>query len=123
MSQELHCSVLLRESVDALVQDANGIYIDCTFGRGGHTREILQRLGPSGRLLAFDKDPEAIAYGRQVFAGDGRLQLIHSSFAELSAVVSELNLHGAINGVLMDLGVSSPQLDQPERGFSFMQDG
>lgn len=123
MSQELHCSVLLRESVDALLQDVNGIYIDCTFGRGGHTREILQRLGPAGRLLAFDKDPEAIAYGEQVFAGEGRLQLIHSSFADLAAVVAELNLQGAIHGVLMDLGVSSPQLDQAERGFSFMQDG
>ena len=103
MSQELHCSVLLRESVEALVQDAEGIYIDCTFGRGGHSRAILQRLAASGRLLAFDKDPEAIAYGRQQFADDPRLQLIHSSFADLSAVVAELNLHGAISGVLMDL--------------------
>lgn len=83
----------------------------------------MQRLGPDGRLIAFDKDPEAIAYGQQLMVGDSRLQLVHSSFADLSAVASELNVHGAVNGVLMDLGVSSPQLDQAERGFSFMQDG
>ncbi len=123
MSQELHCSVLLRESVDALVQDPAGIYIDCTFGRGGHTSEILQRLGPKGRVVGFDKDPEAIAYGRQQFAGEPRLQLVHSSFADLAQAVANLNLPGDISGVLMDLGVSSPQIDQAERGFSFMQDG
>lgn len=123
MSQDLHRSVLLDESVAALVQDPGGIYIDGTFGRGGHTRAILQRLGPQGRVLAFDKDPEAIAYGQQEFSAEPRLQLIHSSFAELAAVVANMNLLGEISGVLLDLGVSSPQLDQAERGFSFMHDG
>ncbi|MEY4590309.1 MAG: hypothetical protein RL497_2385 [Pseudomonadota bacterium] len=123
MSQALHCSVLLHESVEALVLDAAGIYIDGTFGRGGHSQAILQRLGPSGRLLAFDKDPEAIAYGQQQFGGETRLQLIHQSFADLARVIEGMGLSGAISGVLLDLGVSSPQLDQPERGFSFMQDG
>lgn len=123
MSQDLHCSVLLAESVEALVQDPGGIYIDGTFGRGGHTRAILQRLAPEGRVLAFDKDPEAIAYGRQRFTDEGRLQLIHSSFAELAQVIDAMGLNGTISGVLLDLGVSSPQLDQAERGFSFMQDG
>jgi 16S rRNA (cytosine1402-N4)-methyltransferase len=123
VSQDLHCSVLLHESVQALVQDPAGIYIDGTFGRGGHTRAMLQQLGPQGRVLAFDKDPEAIAYGQAQFAAEPRLQLIHSSFADIETVLAGLGLAGAISGVLLDLGVSSPQLDQAERGFSFMHDG
>lgn len=123
MSQELHCSVLLAESVAALVLDPSGIYIDGTFGRGGHTRAILDKLNTHGRVIAFDKDPQAIAYGKEFFANEPRLLLVHASFAQLAQVLEEQNLVGAINGVLLDLGVSSPQLDQAERGFSFMQDG
>ncbi|GAA5523936.1 ribosomal RNA small subunit methyltransferase H [Microbulbifer aestuariivivens] len=121
MSQELHRSVLLREAVDALVTDPGGFYIDGTFGRGGHSAAILERLNEHGRLLAIDKDPEAVAYGNQRFAGDARLSIWHGSFADMDrAAAAEA---GRVTGILLDLGVSSPQLDQADRGFSFMQDG
>ncbi|WP_346837156.1 16S rRNA (cytosine(1402)-N(4))-methyltransferase RsmH [Microbulbifer sp. SAOS-129_SWC] len=121
MSQELHRSVLLREAVDALVTDPGGFYIDGTFGRGGHSAAILERLDERGRLLAVDKDPEAVAYARERFAGDERFSIWHGSFADIDRAATEQA--GAVNGILLDLGVSSPQLDQAERGFSFMQDG
>ncbi|WP_444901089.1 16S rRNA (cytosine(1402)-N(4))-methyltransferase RsmH [Microbulbifer sp. SSSA007] len=121
MSQELHRSVLLREAVDALITDPDGFYIDGTFGRGGHSAAILEQLGPKGRLLAVDKDPQAIEYAHQRFQSDSRFSIWHGSFADMDSAAAEQS--GRVNGILLDLGVSSPQLDQAERGFSFMQDG
>ncbi len=123
MSQDLHFSVLLAESVEALVVDPNGMYVDGTFGRGGHSRAILARLGEAGRLLAFDKDPQAVAAGEALQQEDPRFAIVHASFAQLREQVEALALSRQVDGVLLDLGVSSPQLDQAERGFSFMQDG
>ena len=116
----MHYSVLLRESVDLLNIKGDGIYIDGTFGRGGHTREILARLGANGRLLAFDKDPDALTYARETF-NDPRLTLIHDSFAGLARHLEQLAI-AKVDGVLLDLGVSSPQLDTAARGFSFRFD-
>jgi len=118
-----HDAVLLDEAVEALVINPDGIYIDCTFGRGGHSRAVLSMLSDKGRLLAFDKDPQAILVGQSLEQEDSRFEIIHESFSLLEQKVSEKSLVGEIDGVLMDLGVSSPQLDQAERGFSFMQDG
>jgi len=115
--------VLLHEAVDALVTDTDGFYVDGTFGRGGHTAELLGRLSDQGSVLAIDKDPQAISAGQERFAEDPRLQLFHGSFADLQNVAAEMGKTGDISGVLLDLGVSSPQLDQAERGFSFMRDG
>jgi len=114
-----HTTVLLHEAIDALVTDPDGFYVDGTFGRGGHTAELLSRLSSKGRVLAIDKDPQAIEVGRQRFADDSRLTIVHGSFADMGEWVEGR----AITGVLVDLGVSSPQLDQAERGFSFMRDG
>lgn len=116
----MHYSVLLQESVDLLNIKSNGIYIDGTLGRAGHTREILSRLGIDGRLIVFDKDPEAIIYAKQVI-NDDRLIIIHDSFATMSHHLDLLGIQ-SVDGVLLDLGVSSPQLDTPERGFSFRFD-
>ncbi len=118
-----HITVLLDEAVEALALRADGCYLDGTFGRGGHSRLILSKLGPQGRLLGFDKDPQAIATGQALAAEDGRFVIVQRSFAELGAEVAERGLSGKVNGILLDLGVSSPQLDDPERGFSFMNDG
>ncbi|MDU9390629.1 16S rRNA (cytosine(1402)-N(4))-methyltransferase RsmH [Pseudomonas sp. zfem002] len=118
-----HITVLLNEAVEALSVRADGCYLDGTFGRGGHSRLILQNLGPDGRLLGFDKDPQAIATGQALAAEDGRFVVVQRSFAELGAEVAERGLAGKVSGVLFDLGVSSPQLDDPERGFSFLNDG
>jgi len=118
-----HITVLLDEAVEALALRADGWYLDGTFGRGGHSRLILSRLGPQGQLLGFDKDPQAIATGQALAAEDGRFVIVQRSFAELGAEVAERGLHGKVSGILMDLGVSSPQLDDPERGFSFLNDG
>ncbi|SMF02438.1 16S rRNA (cytosine1402-N4)-methyltransferase [Alteromonadaceae bacterium Bs31] len=127
MNTKQHYSVLLRESVDALVTDPGGIYVDGTFGRGGHSREILRSLDQGGRLLAFDKDPQAVEEGERLAAEDARFTIIHGSFASFSSVkqsLLELGRDGeGLCGVLLDLGVSSPQLDEAERGFSFLQDG
>ena len=120
MSEGLtHVTVLLNEAVDALQIKPDGIYVDGTFGRGGHSRLILQRLGERGRLIALDKDLLAIEAGKQI--SDPRFQLIHSGFENLSAVLDELNVE-FVDGVLLDLGVSSPQLDDAQRGFSFRFD-
>jgi len=116
-----HYSVLLQESIDALQIKPDGIYVDGTFGRGGHSRQILDSLGPQGRLIAFDKDIAAVEYAAVHFA-DERFYLHHGSFADLSEVLAHLEIP-AIDGILLDLGVSSPQLDEAERGFSFMRDG
>ena len=118
-----HTTVLLQEAVEALVTDPDGFYVDGTFGRGGHTAELLARLSARGRVLAIDKDPQAIASGEERFAQDDRLGFFHGSFAELQNVAAQMEKAGEISGVLLDLGVSSPQLDQADRGFSFMRDG
>lgn len=118
-----HITVLLEEAVEALAVRADGCYLDGTFGRGGHSRLVLQNLGPDGRLLGFDKDPQAIATGQALAAEDGRFVIVQRSFAELGDEVQARGLAGKVNGILLDLGVSSPQLDDPERGFSFMNDG
>lgn len=122
-TDELHTTVLLREAVDALAVRADGVYIDGTFGRGGHSRALLQRLGEQGRLIAFDKDEAAVAAARQEFSSDRRFEMRHGSFAEIATVVREIGLARQVDGLLLDLGVSSPQLDDAGRGFSFMQDG
>ena len=122
-SQYEHKSVLLNESIDALNIEPTGIYIDGTFGRGGHSQAILDKLGEQGRLIAFDKDPQAIETAEQKFAADPRFRIVHDSFAELEKHIEQLGLTGSINGILLDLGVSSPQLDDPQRGFSFQQSG
>jgi len=114
-----HTTVLLGEAVDALVIDPHGFYVDGTFGRGGHTAELLSRLSDRGRVLAIDKDPQAIEAGQQRFADDSRLRIVHGSFADMAEWLDGEK----VAGVLVDLGVSSPQLDQAERGFSFMRDG
>lgn len=116
-----HISVLLDESINGLDIKPNGIYIDGTFGRGGHSREILRRLGSEGRLISIDRDPTAIAEANTIT--DPRFTIVQGAFSGIESYVSELGLAGKINGVLLDLGVSSPQLDDPERGFSFMRDG
>jgi len=118
-----HITVLLDEAVEALAVRADGCYLDGTFGRGGHSRLILQHLGPGGRLLGFDKDPQAIATGQALAAEDGRFVIVQRSFAELGSELESRGLAGKVSGILLDLGVSSPQLDDPERGFSFMNDG
>ncbi|WP_302795990.1 16S rRNA (cytosine(1402)-N(4))-methyltransferase RsmH [Hafnia paralvei] len=123
MSEEnyQHKTVLLDEAVNGLNLRSNGIYIDGTFGRGGHSRLILSQLGPEGRLLAIDRDPQAIAAAAEIT--DPRFSIIYGPFSDMATYVRELGLEGQINGVLLDLGVSSPQLDDAERGFSFMRDG
>ncbi|GAA0354423.1 16S rRNA (cytosine(1402)-N(4))-methyltransferase RsmH [Bowmanella denitrificans] len=118
----VHQSVLLQESVEALAVKPDGIYLDATFGRGGHSRAILANLGETGRLIGLDRDPQAIQ-AAQALADDKRFQIFHCAFSNLLNVVEELGLVGKVDGILMDLGVSSPQLDDPERGFSFMRDG
>ena len=114
---------MLNEALDALALRPDGCYVDCTFGRGGHSRPILQRLESRGRLLAFDKDPEAIRSARNEFAGDRRFNCFPGSFTRLAEVMEEMGMLGAIDGLLFDLGVSSPQLDDASRGFSFQKDG
>ena len=114
---------MLNEVLDALALRPDGCYVDCTFGRGGHSRPILQRLESRGRLLAFDKDPEAIRSARNEFAGDRRFNCFPGSFTRLAEVMEEMGMLGAIDGLLFDLGVSSPQLDDASRGFSFQKDG
>lgn len=118
-----HKTVLLDEAVEALVSDSSGYYIDGTFGRGGHSAAILARLAAAGHLLAVDKDPEACQHARQRFEKDARFEIVQASFAGLRQCLEERGLLGKIDGLLLDLGVSSPQLDEAERGFSFLRDG
>jgi len=120
-----HITVLLSEAVDALAIKPDGVYVDGTFGRGGHSRAILERLGADGRLIAIDRDPHAIEAGAALAAADGRFSLHHATLSELGAVLKQATGSGsnAVDGVLADLGVSSPQLDMQERGFSFRFDG
>ncbi|MBL4609940.1 MAG: 16S rRNA (cytosine(1402)-N(4))-methyltransferase RsmH [Pseudomonas sp.] len=118
-----HTSVLLEEAIEGLAVKPAGLYVDGTFGRGGHSRALLARLGAEGRLLGFDKDPEAVRVGAELAAEDGRFVVIQRSFADMGEELRQRGLHGQVDGVLLDLGVSSPQLDDAERGFSFMHDG
>lgn len=122
-TSNLHQSVLMAEVLDQLVIRPDGVYVDATFGRGGHAAAILNQLGPEGRLLAIDKDPDAVAFASQHFAQDMRFLIRHGSFSKLETFLSEANLLGKVDGILFDLGVSSPQLDQAERGFSFLRSG
>ncbi|TDR48733.1 16S rRNA (cytosine1402-N4)-methyltransferase [Tahibacter aquaticus] len=114
-----HVPVMLAEAVDALAVKPGGVYVDGTFGRGGHAREVLQRLGAGGRLLLLDRDPQAIATARAEFGQDARVQVRHGSFADLAEWDAT---EDGVDGVLLDIGVSSPQLDDPQRGFSFQAD-
>jgi 16S rRNA (cytosine1402-N4)-methyltransferase len=118
-----HKPVLVDEVLAGLAPEADGLYIDATFGRGGHTARILQTLGREGRVLALDRDPQAVAAGRVRFASEMRLALVHASFADLRQVVLDHAGDTPVAGVLFDLGVSSPQLDEAARGFSFTKDG
>ncbi|MCI2285668.1 16S rRNA (cytosine(1402)-N(4))-methyltransferase RsmH [Colwellia sp. MSW7] len=117
-----HISVLLTEAVDGLHIDPDGCYIDCTFGRGGHSSLILSKLSSKGRLIAIDRDPSAIAAAEK-FKDDARFIIEHQGFANLAGIAQQHKLMGKVDGILLDLGVSSPQLDEAERGFSFMKDG
>jgi 16S rRNA (cytosine1402-N4)-methyltransferase len=118
----MHQTVLLREAVDALVTNPSGFYVDGTFGRGGHSRYLLECLGADGRLLGVDKDLAAAEVAGQLAAEDGRFEFYHGSFAGLAQQLQQMGVD-AVDGILLDLGVSSPQLDEGERGFSFLQDG
>lgn len=117
-----HIPVLLQEAVENLITTPDGIYVDATFGRGSHSQAILNKLSAKGRLISLDKDLDAIAYAKQHFH-DARFSIHHASFARMQMVLSDLNVFGQVSGVLFDLGVSSPQLDNPQRGFSFVRDG
>ncbi len=113
-----HHTVLLSQAVEALQVDAEGCYVDATFGRGGHSRRILQALGPKGRLLAFDKDPQAVESAQELALSDSRFSIRHQGFLHIDSLEP-----ASVDGLLMDLGVSSPQIDDPQRGFSFRHDG
>ncbi len=119
MTQDAHYSVLLAESIEAVVTDPNGCYVDGTFGRGGHTRALLSALGPDATVIGIDKDIDAVEVGNTLAQEDARFEMFHGSFADMNTALSGKKA----TGILVDLGVSSPQLDQAERGFSFMQDG
>ena len=119
-----HLPVMYAEALQQLAIKKDGIYLDCTFGRGGHSQGILNLLGPTGQLLAFDRDSDAINSDyAQAMLADDRFKLKHSCFSQLENIVESAGLAGKIDGILLDLGVSSPQLDNPERGFSFLRDG
>jgi 16S rRNA (cytosine1402-N4)-methyltransferase len=124
MTQEFsHKAVLLDEAVELLVHDTDGIYLDGTFGRGGHSGLILQQLSSQGRLYAFDKDPLAIAQAQLMVAEDSRLSIAQTSFANMGEIAQQNNCFGEVQGILLDLGISSPQVDDASRGFSFQHDG
>ncbi len=117
-----HIPVLLHEALTALCIQHDGVYLDCTFGRGGHSRAILTELGANGRLIGFDRDPSAVAVARDLAQEDPRFEIVHTAFSELETALDSLAV-SRVHGILMDLGVSSPQLDEAERGFSFQADG
>jgi 16S rRNA (cytosine1402-N4)-methyltransferase len=118
-----HTPVLVNQVFAALEPRPAGLYVDATFGRGGHSARILEALGADGHLIAIDRDPEAIAAGRVRFAGEPRLRLVHGEFGELETLVRAQGLGTQCHGILFDFGVSSPQLEHAARGFSFIQDG
>ena len=119
----LHRPVMLDELIVGLSIQSDGCYVDGTFGRGGHSRCVLEKLGPQGCLICIDKDPEAIEVAQQPPFNDRRVHVAHQSFSEMRSVLSDLNLMGRVNGIYIDLGVSSPQIDQASRGFSFNKSG
>ena len=123
-ASQVHIAVLLHEAVDALAVKPDGVYVDGTYGRGGHSRAILERLGPNGRLIAIDRDPRAVEAGRLLADGEKRFSIHHAAMSELAGVLDEVagSRTNAVDGMLADLGVSSPQLDEQERGFSFRFD-
>lgn len=121
LKKNTHIPVLLKEAVNSLNVRSNGIYLDGTFGRGGHTRSILSKLGKQGLLLAIDRDPDAIIAAQTI--KDSRFHIIHGSFSNMVKYMEDRSLVGLIDGVLLDLGVSTPQIEDPKRGFSFMHDG
>lgn len=116
-----HVTVLLAETVDAVITDPDGRYVDCTLGGAGHSRRILEKLSGAGKLICFDQDEQAIRHAREIFQEDERVTLVNRNFELLEATLREKNLL-PVNGIIFDLGVSSPQLDEAERGFSYMQD-
>lgn len=119
-SEWQHTTVLLAEAIESLVTRTAGVYVDGTFGRGGHSRALLARLAPGGRLIAFDRDPEAVAAAHATMS-DARFSIVHAPFSEMKQRLADLGVM-AIDGLLLDLGVSSPQIDNPARGFSFRHD-
>jgi 16S rRNA (cytosine1402-N4)-methyltransferase len=123
MSGDAHTPVLLEKVLDGLGIKEDGLYVDATFGRGGHSRAILERLGVKGRLMAIDRDPQAIAAAPKSLTEDQRFELIRGEIAQLAKIMGARGLTGQIDGLLLDLGVSSPQLDEAARGFSFLRDG
>ena len=118
-----HVPVMLDEVVEALAPRAGGVYVDCTFGRGGHTRAVLDRVGPTSRVIVIDRDPRAAAAALALARSEPRVSAHHARFGEVGDIVNAAGLTGRVDGMLMDLGVSSPQLDEPGRGFSFLHDG
>ena len=123
MSSNAHVPVLLGPVLEGLNIRADGCYVDGTFGRGGHSRAILERLSAAGRLIAIDRDPQAIASAPQALLSDPRFELVRGECAQLEEIIAERGLLGNVDGLLLDLGVSSPQLDEASRGFSFLRDG
>ena len=125
MTDKAHTTVLLAQAIDAVLTDPHGLYIDATYGRGGHARLLLSKLSPAGRLIGFDRDAEAVADGLQLAASDPRFSIRHAAFSDMGRPTGSHSdiAPASITGILMDLGVSSPQIDNGERGFSFMRDG
>ena len=123
MTSSTHVPVLLEPVLEGLGIREDGLYVDGTFGRGGHSRAILGRLGESGRLIAIDRDPAAIASAPERLTSDPRFELVRGEIAHLERIIAARNMAGRVDGILLDLGVSSPQLDEAERGFSFLRDG
>lgn len=121
--QEQHQPVLLAEVIENLALDSDGIYVDATFGRGGHAKQILQRLGDKGRLIAIDKDPDAVTFAKQQWGHDERFKVYQGSFSQLKTIAEVEGIVNQASGILLDLGVSSPQLETAERGFSFLREG
>ena len=121
MTKFTHQTVLLNEAVDALSIRSDGIYVDGTFGRGGHSKKILMNLGPTGRLIVFDKDPQAIEVAMKLASEDARVSVVHNGFSSLNTALNELGI-AKVDGILLDLGISSPQIDDGSRGFSFRFD-
>lgn len=118
-----HQSVLLNEVIVALAIKPQGVYIDATFGRGGHSKAILEQLDKAGRLIAIDKDPDAIAFAKKYFNNDSRFSIYQGAFNQLAEIAEKEKVIHRVDGILLDLGVSSPQLDDPQRGFSFLREG
>jgi 16S rRNA (cytosine1402-N4)-methyltransferase len=123
MADEQHTPVLLEESLEALAINLGGLYVDASFGRGGHTRAVLARLGPAGRVVALDRDPDAVVAGEALARAQPRFSIVHAGFSQLAEVARQHGIFGSVSGLLLDLGVSSPQLEQPHRGFGFSVDG